>query len=190
MTSTRQRPPPRIEARPRADGEPEVERILRQVELPTTRADVTMASRRRYEVRTGDDGNDALRIFGADGQVLLRVTVTDDGPVLSVTGVALQLEATRAIRIAAPEISLESEREMTLRAGGDLRAEVAGNHHLRVGGDHRSEASRIEMQASEGPVGVRALGGIALDGEHIGLNDDPLPRPFEWSSIANGGGES
>jgi hypothetical protein len=190
MTSTRHRPPPRIEALFRASEAPEVERILQKVELPPSRADVTMASRRRYEVLTGDDGNDALRIFGADGQVLLRVMVTDDGPVLSVTGVALQLEASRAIRIAAPEIALQSTRNMTIRAGGDLCAEVAGNHHLRVGGDHRSEAGAIEMQASEGHVGVRALGGIALDGEHIGLNDDPLPRPFGWSAIAEEDGES
>jgi hypothetical protein len=33
---------------------------------------------------------------------------------------------------------------------------------------------------------VRALGRIALDGEHVGLNDDPLPRPFAWSAIAEG----
>ena len=28
------------------------------------------------------------------------------------------------------------------------------------------------------------MGRIALDGEHIGLNDDPLPRPFAWSALA------
>jgi len=33
-------------------------------------------------------------------------------------------------------------------------------------------------------VGVRAMGRIALDGEHIGLNDDPLPQPFAWSASA------
>jgi hypothetical protein len=26
---------------------------------------------------------------------------------------------------------------------------------------------------------------IALDGEHIGLNDDPLPQPFPWSALAD-----
>jgi hypothetical protein len=35
-------------------------------------------------------------------------------------------------------------------------------------------------------VGVRAMGRIALDGEHIGLNDDPAPQPFGWSEIAGG----
>jgi hypothetical protein len=61
---------------------------------------------------------------------------------------------------------------------------VAGDHHVRVGGDERVEAANVQLQANAGAVGVRALGRIALDGEHVGLNDDQLPRPFAWSAIA------
>jgi hypothetical protein len=74
---------------------------------------------------------------------------------------------------------------MTLTAGGSLRETVAGDHHTRVKGAERVEASAVEVQANEGAVGVRAMGKIALDGEHVGLNDDPLPRPFGWSEIAD-----
>jgi hypothetical protein len=63
---------------------------------------------------------------------------------------------------------------------------VAGDHHVRVGGDERVEAANVQLQANAGAVAVRALGRIALDGEHIGLNDDPLPQPFAWSAIAAG----
>ena len=47
------------------------------------------------------------------------------------------------------------------------------------------EAANVEIQANTGAVGVRAMGRIALDGEHIGLNDDPAPQPFAWSGIAD-----
>jgi hypothetical protein len=52
------------------------------------------------------------------------------------------------------------------------------------------EAAAIEQQASEGGVAVRAAGRIALDGEHIGLNDDPSPEPFRWSDASERNEES
>jgi hypothetical protein len=67
---------------------------------------------------------------------------------------------------------------------GTLRERVAGDHHVRVGGDEQVEAANVQIQASTGAVGVRAMGRIALDGEHIGLNDDPRPLPFAWSASA------
>jgi hypothetical protein len=44
----------------------------------------------------------------------------------------------------------------------------------------------VELQANQGGVSVRAMEKIALDGERIGLNDDPAPQPFPWSAIAGG----
>jgi hypothetical protein len=48
------------------------------------------------------------------------------------------------------------------------------------------EAAKVEIQANLGGVAVRAMQKIALDGEHIGLNDDPAPQPFPWSAIVGG----
>jgi hypothetical protein len=55
-----------------------------------------------------------------------------------------------------------------------------------VAGDERVEAMNVELQANQGGVSVRAMEKIALDGERIGLNDDPAPQPFPWSAIAGG----
>ncbi|MEJ7731859.1 MAG: hypothetical protein WKG00_21945 [Polyangiaceae bacterium] len=163
---------------------PGVQRLLQEVDLPTRHAELTMASGRRYEVLTGEDGVDRVRIHGGGGQLVLAVEVTDAGPVLTVTGAVVQLEATRSLRMAAPEIALESSGAMTLSTGGDLVSVVGGDQHTRVSGAQRSEARAIELQASDGHVAVRARERITLDGEHIGLNDDPLPQPFGWSAIA------
>jgi uncharacterized protein (DUF2345 family) len=170
-------------AAPESEG-PDVQRLLRDVELPTRHAALTMASGRRYEVVTQEDGVDRLRIHAGGGQLVLAVEVTDAGPILRVTGAVLQLEASRSLRMAAPEIAFESSGATTLCAGGDLVTVVGGDQHTRVSGAQRSEARAIELQASDGHVAVRARERIALDGEHIGLNDDPLPQPFGWSAIA------
>src|SRR5580704_3486799 len=106
---------------------------------------------------------------------LVRIEVTDAGPSPRSPGASVELVAARSLRLAADDVTIDA---------GTLRERVAGDHHVRVGGDERVEAANVQLQASTGAVGVRAMGRIALDGEHIGLNDDPLSQPFAWSASA------
>ncbi len=157
---------------------------LDEVETPVVSARVALASGRRYELAAGDDA-DRLIVRGRDGEVVLRIEVTDAGPVLRFSGAEVDLSAARRLRLSAQEVSVEAAGEMSIRAGGALREHVGGDHHTRVAGDERVEAANVELQANSGAVGVRAMGRIGLDGEHIGLNDDPVPAPFSWSAIAD-----
>jgi hypothetical protein len=156
--------------------------LLDQVRTPSSSADVTLTSGRRYELRV-EEGRDRLTVRSRGGDVVLRIEVTDEGPVLSFSGASIDLVATRRLRLAADEVSVQASGDLAIEAGGSLRETIGGDHHTRVGGDERLEASAVEVQASAGSVGVRAMQKIALDGEHIGLNDDPLPQPFPWSSL-------
>jgi hypothetical protein len=169
------------------DADAEAPNLLDQIAAPVSAAEVLLTSGRRYELAAGPEA-DRLVIRSGDGEVVLRIEVTDAGPVLSFSGASLDLEATRRVRIAAREVSIEATGDVSLSTSGSLRETVAGDHHTKVGGDERVEATNVELQASEGGVGVRAMGRIALDGEHIGLNDDPLPQPFPWSAIAESKG--
>jgi hypothetical protein len=157
--------------------------LLDEIDAPVPAAAVTLTSGRRYDLEAGADA-DRLVIRARGGEVVLRIEVTDAGPVLSFSGASIDLEATRRLRVAAQEVSIEAKGDVALSAGGSLRETVAGDHHTRVAGDERVEAANVQLQANVGGVGVRAMERIALDGEHVGLNDDPLPRPFEWSQIA------
>lgn len=163
----------------------DVQRLLEEVDIPVIRRDFTSASGLRYQLVAGERGDDSLTVHGSDGRLVLSVMLTEAGPVLSVSGAAIVIEGTRALRLAAPEIELRSTGATTISTGGDLRATVGGDCHLRSEGDQRCEARAIEVQASQGHVGVRAVAGITLDGDHIGLNDEPLPRPFAWSTLGS-----
>lgn len=166
------------------DEERQASALLDEISAPVAAADVTLTSGRSYEIKAGE-GRDQLTVRGRGGDVVLRIEVTDQGPVLSFSGASIELSATRALRLAAEEVNVSAARDVTIEAGGSLRERVAGDHHTRVAGDERLEASRVEVQANAGPVAVRAMEKIAIDGEHIGLNDDPLPQPFAWSAIAD-----
>jgi hypothetical protein len=149
-------------------------RLIDSVEAPVNSASVLLSSGRRVQLEAGVDA-DRLVIRARDGQVVLRIAVGDEGPVLSFTSATIELEATKCLRLAAEEIHVETK--------GDLRETIGGTHHTRVAGDERLEAARVELQANEGSVAAKARDSIALDAEHIGLNDDPLPAPFGWSSV-------
>jgi hypothetical protein len=159
--------------------------LFDEIEAPVPTAAVMLTSGRRYDLEAGDDA-DRLVIRARGGEVVLRIEVTDAGPVLSFSGASLDLHATRRLRMTAQEVSIEATADLAISAGGSLRETVGGDHHTKVAGAERVEAAVVEVQASKGAVGVRAMGPIALDGEHIGLNDAPVPEPFAWSGIAGG----
>jgi hypothetical protein len=146
--------------------------LLDLMEAPVDAASVFLSSGRRVELEAGANV-DRIVVRARDGQVVLRIAVGDEGPVLSFSSATIDIEATKRLRLAAEDIHVEAK--------GDLRETIGGTHHTRVAGDERLEAARVELQANEASVAVRAREHIALDAEHIGLNDEPLPAPFDWS---------
>jgi hypothetical protein len=166
-------------------AEPAKRTLLDEIEAPAPNAAIVLASGRRYELEAGHEA-DRVVIRARSGEVVLRIEVTDAGPVLSFSGASLDLQATGRLRLAAREVSVEATGDISLSAGGSMRENIVGDHHTRVTGDERVEAANVQLQANEGAVGVRAIGRIGLDGEHVGVNDDPLPKPFGWSAIAGG----
>lgn len=178
------------EAHPTGDGRPErpaqagslMESLLGGLEVPVMAAEVPLVSGRRCSLEARPDG-DRLTVRARDGKVLLRVTLTDAGPVLCFEAADVELRGTRTLRVDAEVMEV---RAGSLRSyvGGDVEMRVGGTRHTRIDGADLLEADGIQTQANSGAVELRAAGRIALDGEHIGLNDDPCPAPFSWSAIA------
>jgi len=183
QTADAERPGPSGEAA--ECGEASAHTPIDDVAVPMPSAAVVLTSGRRYDIQAGPDA-DRLVVRSRAGDIVLRIEVTDTGPVLSFSGASLDLEAVRRLSITAQEVSIHASGDVSLNAGGSLRETIAGDHHTRVAGAERVEAATVQVQANEGGVGVRANGRIALDGEHIGLNDEPEPKPFGWSAIADG----
>jgi hypothetical protein len=156
---------------------------LEEIEVAPAAEEVILSSGRRYELVAGSDA-DELTVRSGAGQILLQIRVSDSGPILRFEAARVELRATERLELGAREVLIAAERGLALRSGGDLVEEVAGHAHERVAGSKRVEAASVELQASADSVRIRAMEGIALDGEHIGLNDDPCPQPFWWSAAA------
>lgn len=162
---------------------PDFAELLGAVELPCDAATVATHSGRRYDIQSSPHG-DRLTVRSRSGEVVLRVTVTDAGPVLAFESAEVELSATRALRLSADEVSVKARGDLRLEAGGALEERVLGDLHTRVAGALRVEAAEVEIQANDRHLAARARGAIAIDGEHIALNGEPLPQPFAWSAAA------
>lgn len=158
------------------------DQILAGLEIPVVSAEVSLVSGRRCSLEARPDG-DRLTVRARDGKVVLRVTLTDAGPVLSFEAADLELRGTRTLRLDAEAMEV-STGHLRTHVGGDVETRITGTRHTRIDGAEHLEAGSVQAQANTGAVEVRAAGHIAMDGEHIGLNDDPCPTPFPWTAIA------
>jgi hypothetical protein len=159
------------------------ERVLDGILVPVDRAMVPLSSGRIVELEAGER-SDRVVVRARGGEIVLRIEVSDAGPILSFAAAELELVATGKVAIRGRSVEVSAEEELALNAGGDRSDRVGGTRHARIGGEDRLEAGEIAMQASDGALRAKACEGIHLDGERIGLNDDPLPTPFPWSRIA------
>ncbi len=120
-----------------------------------------------------------LREIVLAGSVVLQIVETPTGPMLKIRAPRIAFEAYDTIELRANTLRLESIGQLEIVAGRILTE--AAERSTTIAGADRLEAAEIEAQASSGALSLRAQAAISLDGEHIGLNDDPCPRPFVWS---------
>lgn len=163
----------------RAPGERELYNIssisIDTIEGPPQPTEVKLPSGRLMDIASSPQG-DRIEIRSLTGDVVLRVLVSDEGPIFSFKGGQLELAADSDLKLKG--------RRVIVAAREDMLVEVGGDRHSRVAGADRVEAAKIEMQANEERVAIRARENVAIDAEHIGLNDEPLPAPFSWSKAA------
>lgn len=159
--------------------------IFDEVQIPSERAEVVLSSGRRVELEAAPE-MDRITVRAPGGRVVVRLGITERGARLELDGDDLELAAAGKLTVAARDLELRAERDLELHAGRDVTERVSGRRHARIEGAERVEAGQIELQANAEAVRVRAIEHIALDGEHIGLNDEPCLQPFAWSALANG----
>ncbi len=148
---------------------------LDAIEASKSDAGVRLPSGRLLQIAATERG-DRLEIRGRGGEIVLRVIVGDDGPIFSFESAQVELASAGDLVLRGRRIVVEAKEDMVVAVGGD--------RHTRVAGTERLEASTVELQANEDRVAIRARENVLIDAEQIGLNDEPVPVPFPWSSAA------
>ena len=103
-----------------------------------------LPSGRSIIARVGDEG-EAIEIRSPEGEMELRITLTDEGPVLSLHGARLELVSPETVAVRCKRFEVETE-SVSLRATGDI--EIQGEAEFRT----------------------RTVGSTWIDGDYVNLN--------------------
>lgn len=118
-----------------------------------------------------------VRVRGARGDARLVVRFTPSGPVLSLSGASLELEASSELSLSCETLRICTAKGTTIAVGGALSEQVLGSVRRTTAGESVVSARTISLEAPSGGVEVHANDDISLSGERILLNsDDETPR--------------
>src|SRR5688500_6690668 len=80
-----------------------------------------------------EQGNDQLvEIRSASGMLELRIKLTEQGPVLQMESVRLQLKATEAVEIESKRVEIRASETLQLSSDNEVKVEADGD--VRVNG--------------------------------------------------------
>lgn len=151
-----------------------LDNLLAQVDPPPVQQ-IELQAGRSLAI-TATPAGDRLEVRGRGGEVMLRIVLEEGGPVLRFESAAIEVHSQGDLSLRGRNVRLQAEQ--------DLDVEVGATQHTRVAGASRLEAEVVELQANDGDCSIRAREDVKVDAERIGLNDNPMPSPFPWSSPA------
>ncbi len=67
------------------------------------------------------ENEDLLEIFESEGEMVLKVRLTESGPVMALEGCRLSLNSSEAISLKAPTIEIAAEEKALIESKGELK---------------------------------------------------------------------
>jgi hypothetical protein len=140
---------------------------------------LALASGRSIEVTEGAS-EDRLEVRSTRGDVVLTLRLTDEGPVLSLSGVSLELTASTTLAIACETLAIKATSDASIEVGGNLRERVGGDATREAAGKATLAAREVKVDAFPGGIVLKANDDVAVTGERVRLNSDDPPMPLTW----------
>jgi hypothetical protein len=107
------------------------EQLTVQTEEASDRRELYLRDGKTLSVET--TGSDELvEIRSSSGQVELRIKLTEEGPVLQMESVRLQLKASEAVEIESKRIELKATETLQLSSDNEVKVDAEGE--VRVNG--------------------------------------------------------
>jgi len=77
----------------------------------------------RQVVVHSNENEELLEIVEAEGDVMLKVRLTDEGPVISVHGARLEIKSTEALTLESKRVKIKAEEAVGVESKGGLKLE-------------------------------------------------------------------
>ncbi len=79
---------------------------------------------------SGQGSQELVEIHASSGMLELRIKLTEQGPVLQMESVRLQLRASESVEVETKQFTVKAEESATIQSGGEVR--LAGEADVRV----------------------------------------------------------
>ncbi|MDI1484123.1 hypothetical protein [Polyangium sp. y55x31] len=140
---------------------------------------IGLASGRSIEIEeTGREEH--IKVRSADGNLVLSLRLTDEGPVLSLSAVSLEIAAQKHLALKSDTLAIQTSGDATLDVGGSLHERTRGSAIREVGKASIERAREVSIEAAPGGVVVKANDDVSITGERVRLNSDEPPMPLTW----------
>ena len=111
-------------------GKPK-EELNQHAEEGSDRREIYLREGRTLSVeQTGSD--ELVEVRSSSGQVELRIRLTEEGPVLQMESVRLQLKASEAVEIESKRVEIKATETLQLASGDEVKVDAEGS--VRVNG--------------------------------------------------------
>lgn len=78
-----------------------------------------------------DQQGEAIEVRSADGEMEVRISLTESGPVLSLRGARLDIQSTDAISVSCRQFEVNTAEDVVMQCGGDFGIQSAGEVQLK-----------------------------------------------------------
>jgi hypothetical protein len=119
-----------------------------------------------------DRVRERLTLRGSGGEVQLRIRVTADGLVLSISSCQLEIEQTETLRVCVDRLEIETQRGINLRSKGSIEQRVAGDITMHCEGTLQVQSGAVAVVAHTGDLSLESTHDVAIEGERLLLNCD------------------
>lgn len=113
-----------------------------------------------------DDNSQSLELV-FDGKAMLRLELTDRGPVIAIEAPNLGIRTSGHLDLESESMCIKTRGDFVHQVGGNLSQVVAGNHSMDVRDDVHLRAQAIRAHALTGSMDLKANDDLSLAGLRV-----------------------
>jgi hypothetical protein len=98
-----------------------------------------------------DGRGEAIEVRSAAGEMELRIALTDQGPVFSLRGARLEIDAADTVAVNCRQFEVRTTGGVMLDAAGDIALRSAAETHLWSAGDTYIDGQMVKLNCQDRP---------------------------------------
>ncbi len=103
----------------------------------------------RSLVVAGQEGREQIEIRSPEGTLELRIALTKEGPVLTLSGVKLEINSTDTVAVNCRDFKLATTGAIDLSSGGDIGLRTEGELRAKSMGQTHLDSSVLNLNSGD-----------------------------------------